>query len=79
MDLVDEGFAAYSVKGEGLPFKLDKLVTHLAMMCDDKPSVSAANYVTYIKGLRETIAFIFNLIWGDIVIFTQKIKKFHGG
>ena len=37
--------------------EVEDLVMHLIMKCNDKPSISAAKYVKYRKGLRATITF----------------------
>ena len=50
-------FASYTVRGGGLLFKVEKLVTHFSMMCDDKPSVSAGKFMRYIILLKSNISF----------------------
>ena len=45
----------YTVRGEGLPYKVEELVTHLTTTCNDDPSMSTDKSVMYVKGLRETI------------------------
>ena len=47
----------YTLGGEGLLFKVDKIVLNLIMMCNDELYVSAAKFMTYRKGLRVTIKF----------------------
>ena len=38
--------------------KVEELITHLIMICDDEPFMSAAKSVTYGKVLIETIIFL---------------------
>ena len=44
---MDEGFAAYAGRGEGLMRKEQDLFTHFVLTCDYKASAAAANYVMY--------------------------------
>ena len=64
------------VRGEGLSFKVEDLITHIIMTCNDDPSVSADKSVTYGKGLRATIIFL-KVQRGNIVTCTQKNIRFH--
>ena len=57
MDLVDDWLSKYTVWGEGLSCKLDGLVPHFIITCDDKPPILAVESMTNGKGLRETITF----------------------
>ena len=55
---MDEGFAAYAVRGEGLCIELEELViAHFVVTCDDNSSVVAAKSVRYGEGLRSDVAF----------------------
>ena len=44
---MDENFFAYAVRGEGLSIKVEDLVTHFVVTCDDEASADAAKSVTY--------------------------------
>ena len=59
--LLDEGFSAYAVRGEGLSGKVDDLVTYLVVTCYDKTTVAAAGRRTHIKVLQATAAFSFKV------------------
>ena len=55
---MDDGFSAYTVRGEGSSCEVEELTTHLIMTCNDELSVSAAKSTKYGKGLRATINFL---------------------
>ena len=57
MALLNDGFDAYIVRGEGLSGKLDDLVTYIFVTCDDKIFVAASECMTHRKVLRATITF----------------------
>ena len=54
------GLGVYRVNSEGeiYSYEVEKLVMHLVMSLNDKPSLSVGKYMTYIKGLRSTITFL---------------------
>ena len=56
---MDEGFAVYAVGGEGSSSKVEELVTHFIVMCDDEASVAAAKSVTYREGLSAAVTFCY--------------------
>ena len=45
---------------------------HLIMTCNDDPSVSAANSVTYVRIMRANIVFFIKVRGGNIVTYAQK-------
>ena len=53
--MLDEGFAAYTVRGEGLLILVEDIVMQFIMMYDDKASVTAAQSVAYWEVLREAL------------------------
>ena len=55
---MDEGFAAYSVRGEGSLSKVQDSVMHFVVMYDDESFVVAAKSVTYGEGLREAVKYL---------------------
>ena len=73
--LVDEGFIHYAVRGEVPLYKVEKLVMHLIMTCNNKPYVSAAKSVTFRNGLRATIAFILKVRVGQHCNMNTKKKR----
>ena len=64
------------LRGEGLLCALEKLINQLVVMCNDNPYMSAANSITYEKGLISTITFILKVKGNKIVTCTQKLHKF---
>ena len=53
--LVDYGFVAYAVRGEGLSGEMDDIFTYIVVTCDDDTYVDAADCVLHNKGLQETV------------------------
>ena len=47
--LVDEGFATYSVRGEGSSSKVEELVAHFIVTCDDDCYVTAGKSVMHVE------------------------------
>ena len=58
--------------------KVDELITHLGMACNDNPPVIAVDSVTHGKGVIATITFILEVRGVKIVTCTQKVTKFYG-
>ena len=72
MALVNEGFSAYAVRGEGLPSKVEELVTQFIMTCNGDTYVSTAKSVTYGYVMREAVIFILKVRGGNIIMCAQK-------
>ena len=53
---MDEGFNAYTVRGEGLLSEVEELVMNFIVTFNDKESVTAAKYVTYGEVMSITVA-----------------------
>ena len=54
---MDEGFAAYALRGEGSSSEAEELVMHFFVTCDDEASVTAANSMTYEEELSAAVEF----------------------
>ena len=49
-------------------YKVEKIIKHLIITCNDDTSVYEAKYVTYEKGMRETIAFLKSIGGGGVIL-----------
>ena len=56
--------------------EVEKLVTHLLIICDYESSGYSDKSVTYVKGLRETITFILKVRGVNILTCTQKSRNY---
>ena len=66
----------YTVSERGFSDKVDDLVTHSIVTCDDKTFVAADEHVTHRKVLQATTAFILK-VWGvNVITSTQKSRNF---
>ena len=55
--LADEGFSVYAVRGKGLLIKVQVIVTHFVVTCNDEASVDAAKSVTYREACYAAVTF----------------------
>ena len=60
---MDEGFYAYTGRGEGSFCEVQELVMHSVVACNDESAIAADKSVIYIEGLRSAIT-IFWRFWG---------------
>ena len=67
---MDEGFAAYKVRGKVISDEMDNLVTYFISSCNDETSVAAAERVVHIKGLKATVKFSFEVRGVNIITCT---------
>ena len=58
---MDEGLAAYAVRGKGSPSKVEELITYFVVTCNDEASGDAAKYVTYREVQRASFVFFWRL------------------
>ena len=61
--LADDGFSAYTVRGEGLPSEVEELVIYFVVICDYEASIAAAQSMTYGEGCGAAVSF-FLQVWG---------------
>ena len=59
--LVDDGFAVYVVRVEGMPVKVDDLVTYLVGTYNDDTFIAEAERMIHRKGLQATFVFFFEV------------------
>ena len=65
---MDEGFATYVVRGEGLYVKVDDLINFLVVTCYDKTSVSASECMVHGNVLQSTVTFYLKV--GEVSVIT---------
>ena len=76
---MDEGFAAYAVRVEGLSGEVDYLVTYVVVNLYDKTYIAAAELVMHRKYLQATVAVSLKVGGVNIITCTLKIAKFFCG
>ena len=61
---MDEGLAAYAVRGKGSPSKVEELITYFVVTCNDEASVAEDKSGTYFEGLITAISFLLKVRGG---------------
>ena len=52
MTIVDQGYAAYAVRREGLSGEVDDIVTYIIVTCNENTSVASTEHAIYRRGLQ---------------------------
>ena len=71
---MDEGFAAYSVRGEGLSGEVDDILSYHIITCDGNNSIAASKRIIERKVLQSTVAFTLKFRGVNVIICKLKSK-----
>ena len=56
--------------------EVDDLITYLVVICNEKTYVAAAELVTHIQGLQETVKFLLKVRRFNVITYTQKSRNY---
>ena len=70
---MDDEFAVYKLRVEGLSVDVDNLVMYLIVTCNNETSVDTAEHVMHRKGLQSNVTFLLKV--RDVNVITSTLKS----